>query len=441
MTSRLSELFVWKDFTKYEPYWDAAIKECPELLKATGKGALLKSDLRVGIEVEVENIRSLDYTGKAQKYVPYFWGNKPDNSLRDAGCEFVSMPIYGKYIIAAVNILAEWLKSIEKQGYKPSFSDLCGLHVHLNVREFTVEGFANFCFVYSLFEATLFRISGERSSNIFCVPMNVAAHGLRELFTAAMTEVDHNRRMNTAVAKLVKDGHKYTALNLKPIKQFGTVEFRHAASTGDPVKLLNWINIILHIAEFARKAEFSTLVKEVSQLNTNSEYEIYARKVFGDNVSLFNNSTLWKEMGAGVSSLKNWCIPVEEIYVDDEQARHKGKRRPGIVFKDAIPDEAPPRRGARIIVGDVAPAHQPANPIFRWEDADMNAIQNEVVPPINAPVPQAPAEVQQPRVNEAALLQEAQQRREADLAFQQAMDRLEAQRRWRNLEVNKKEVW
>jgi hypothetical protein len=387
MTSKLSDCYEWKPFIEYEQFWDVAIKKYPELLKGTGKGSIINSKLRIGIEVEVENIGALDY-GKFG-HVKNFWSTKPDNSLRNRGMEFVSTPLYGKYIVAGVNFLKDWLDYIEANfGFKADCSDLCGVHIHLNVREFTTEQFASLLFGIMLFESSLFRISGERSANIFCVPMQIATHDLRRYFTACLEGKDD--KITRRLMDLVGGGHKYMALNYKPVRNFGTVEFRHAASTVDPVKLLNWINVILHLGEYALKAPFATLVDEVGQLNTSSEYEIYARKVFGDHITLINGPHLVRDMAGGVSKLKTLCIPVHEIEVDDGQNKPRKAKPP---LENPFRDPEPQNIAAGEILDRARPAERLAgglqwnNAMFRQANAPLDGrIWMDDVPPVQVEV-------------------------------------------------------
>lgn len=315
--SQLSKLYSmhWGPFAPNEPLWDNVLSLDPDLLKDVK--LLVASDMRVGIEVEVENY----YARAKAANTDLFWGWKGDGSLRDAGIEFFSFPVYGKYIVAALNVLKRTLEVQRRNKHDAAvnFSDLCGLHIHLNIRDFSYEQFACLSFLYTIWEESLFRVSGARDQSIYCVPIKIAGPLLRGLFVPLLKGNSPELGVRNLVAPATN--YKYAALNFRPVRNFGTVEFRHAKGTGDTKEIISWINLILLLGEGAKKYKFQQLVEDVFSLNTNSEYVKFTRKIFKNHSNALEWTNLESEMSEGVSKLKAWCIDVDKIYVDDSQKR------------------------------------------------------------------------------------------------------------------------
>ena len=185
----------------------------------------------IGIEVETENVTYWD-----DGYSPY-WKITEDGSLRNNGREFISVPIKAFRVENALTSLFE--KQLNKD---IDFSERTSIHIHMNVRTMTVEQLKTMILLYLVFEKAMFRyVNPDRYDNIFCVPLNETNFGgnLRGLF-----EEDYIHDMSWL---------KYTAMNLCPIFEKGTVEFRHLHGTKDIKEIVNWINLILCLKKAALK--------------------------------------------------------------------------------------------------------------------------------------------------------------------------------------------
>ena len=214
-----------------------------------------------GLEIEAENITKI---GKA-KYKSY-WDITGDNSLRNSGIEFVSKPIKAFQIEYAIDQVHNQLK-----GYsQPDFTPRTSTHVHMNVRDLTIQQILNLVLIYTSVENVLFNWVGHnRDKNIFCIKL---------------TDTDYVTKYKDLVSDIrntVANWNKYTALNLKPIESKGTVEFRHMYGTWDKEIILLWINFLSCIKTYARTKTTEDLYKEIQELNTNSLYEEYLFNIFG----------------------------------------------------------------------------------------------------------------------------------------------------------------
>ena len=214
-----------------------------------------------GLEIEAENITQV---GKS-KYKSY-WDITGDNSLRNSGIEFVSKPLKAFQLEYAIDQLHDQLSKYPA----PEFSPRTSTHVHMNVRDLTVNQIFNLVLIYTSVENVLFNWVGHnRDKNIFCIKL---------------TDTDYVTKYQDLINYTVDTTHywnKYTALNLKPMESKGTVEFRHMYGTWDKETILLWINFLSCIKTYARNKTTQDLYKEIQELNTNSFYEEYLFNIFG----------------------------------------------------------------------------------------------------------------------------------------------------------------
>lgn len=212
----------------------------------------------LGIEVETENVANF-----LEELSP-FWQMVDDGSLRNHGKEFITIPTRASRIEQALTILfnSQLNKNID-------FSERTSIHVHLNVRTLTANQLASLVLSYLVFEKAIFNWVGhQREHNIFCNPLTTVPE-----IDGLMNKLNH-----------IRDGfdwNKYCALNLAPIYNKGTIEFRHLYGTKDIPILMTWINMILSLKVFALKKDPNAIFKQIRELNTESQYLIFANEIFG----------------------------------------------------------------------------------------------------------------------------------------------------------------
>lgn len=223
------------------------------------------SNYVVGIEVEVEFEKSYN------EYFEYYWNNSEDNSLKWNGREFISKPIR---IIEAKDALSFLFENINKSN--PIFTQRTSIHVHINVRDLTVEQLLLFIMVYFIFEKLLYKFSGGRDNNHFCIPL---------------TDIDFIYWFRNIKSKLQNidfqnlNLNKYSGLNLIPafnkkdIK--GTFEFRHMAGNNNINLIYNWIKIIGRIKYISKKLDYIDFMEFLKYANTTSSYNWLLKETFG----------------------------------------------------------------------------------------------------------------------------------------------------------------
>ena len=246
----------------------------------------------IGVEVELEKVK--------YKYLPQgTWKITDDGSLKDQGREFVTIPIPFRFLEIELHRLFNGLT--DKHA-----SIRCSTHIHINVRDFSLEELKTFLALYLIFEQSLYHFSGERSNNNFCVPLSFNSKMLQEFISYL------NR------GHVVEGWYKYTGLNLSPIwggesKKFGTIEFRHMKGTTDVAYILNWINLIVSLKITAKKLKWEELEKHIRTMNTTSAYYWLADETFKDYAKLLVNQPTFKDnVEYGVTMAKKVFLPQEQ---------------------------------------------------------------------------------------------------------------------------------
>lgn len=196
-----------------------------------------KKEFICGAELEIEDVRD------------YHAGHLEDNgvsvtedgSLRNNGKEFLLAP---SYLLSSVEKF-KYTHAKIKLGPNP-FSARTSVHVHVNCMYSTVEQVRTLLLLYAIFEPLTFAYAGtERKNNIHCMPLN---------------STYMPNKYGNPIPDLVEGWHKYTAFNLCPLRELGTVEFRHLGGTADPVRYEEWLKFISTLWNAAH--EIGSLTKE-----------------------------------------------------------------------------------------------------------------------------------------------------------------------------------
>lgn len=192
-----------------------------------------------GIEIELENM-----TVSPPNF--NYWEAKSDGSLRNSGMEFVcSSPWGGRDLYNAAIEIDSFLF-----GNSPDESWRCSTHVHVDVRNMNVPQLKRLILAYIVYERILFKCSGwHRYKNNFCVALGFAQDQLSIL--ARAWDKDDEDFLRT----IVSSWDKYTSLNLLPMGNFGSVEFRISEAKWRKGKLIRLANRFLSLKELAMNFE------------------------------------------------------------------------------------------------------------------------------------------------------------------------------------------
>lgn len=194
-----------------------------------GLRSRLNEEDAVGIELEYENCRI------EVENVPY-WRLIPDESLRNRGGEFVSDPLFYDQIDDAMTVVETIVSGTDMVA-----TERCGLHVHLNMRPYTVGQVWAFTTLYALLEPTIYNaFAVDRADNIFAVPLWENHVQVRRLYVdmARLRSRKKNQRMWLETPHTCK----YSALNFNPLSLYGTLEMRQPYCTRDFTAIRSWVD-------------------------------------------------------------------------------------------------------------------------------------------------------------------------------------------------------
>lgn len=239
----------------------------------------------LGIEVETENVQIWHQSG-----FPY-WKITEDGSLRNSGREFITVPIKAFRAENALTTLFKYQINSDIE-----FTERTSIHVHMNVRTLTLDQLRAMILLYILFEKALFRyVHKDRYNNIFCVPLTETNFGEK------LINLFHSNTISLSWMK-------YTALNLLPIWEKGTIEFRHLHGTKDIPEIMGWINLILCLKKMALRTDPKIIWETIESLNTSSQYHAYASEVFGTYITNLDENYLEKDIASCCTYIKAKCF-------------------------------------------------------------------------------------------------------------------------------------
>lgn len=171
------------------------------------------------------------------------WRSVEDGSLRNGGREYiVSAPILKEELPAAVEAL--W-GVFSLMGVQLGNSNRCSTHVHINASGLTVNQLTSVIVLWGTFEEAIINWCGEeRTKNHFCLSTKDTGSLVqawdRMLSTGQIGHFDRNLR--------------YSALNVNPIWDRGSIEFRCGPAADTPDIPVKWASFIHDFVNYAVKA-------------------------------------------------------------------------------------------------------------------------------------------------------------------------------------------
>jgi Putative amidoligase enzyme len=304
---------------------DIATLMFPDTIYAEGPTKMPAPDLIVGVELEIEN-----WSGSGRAIQG--WNYTEDGSLRNDGRELVSTPIKTKFLEHHLD------KVWATHGISgDNYSERCSTHVHVNVLPFSLNQLKVLCLIYQIVERLLFRwVANGREESIFCVPWYQS--GVTPRLVDKMA-----RNSDSTIAGWVK----YTALNLLPVMNQGTVEFRHLHGTCDTQTILQWVKLISRMVMYAEKHTLKEVSKMVLEMNTVSNYEMFLADVFDEDAQVFLINPDYREvLSIGVIDAKMMLM-----------APKKNTRKSDFAWMDELPPaplvrRPPPRARPAAVPGE-----------------------------------------------------------------------------------------
>lgn len=213
----------------------------------------------VACEMETASVKR----GNRVNAVVKKWGAAivSDGSLPSSGFEINTAPAGGDLFIAQIDELCAALN--EKQA---KVTDACGMHVHINAKDYDFYSLRRLIKVYAKIEDALYKmIPPQRRGNHYCRPCGqhyvdtIGAGKVPKDVKLGVLKTVYNFRENCkygardlANAKQHKyHESRYNALNVHSFFYRGTIECRMHPGCLDRDKIHNWGMMWAHILDFA----------------------------------------------------------------------------------------------------------------------------------------------------------------------------------------------
>ena len=304
---------------------------------------LANPDLVVGVECEIEGWNVADEL----RHIGFHF--ETDGSLRNNGMEAITKPTKSKYVPALLEGLYKHFNITEN-----NYSQRCSTHVHVNCQDLELEQVKLLALLYQVLERPIFGFIGhDRQDNIFCVP-----------WSQCNLSVDFAHKFIYDPNYTVRSWQKYTALNLLPLRDRGTVEFRHLEGTCDLERITAWLNIIGMMHRYASEHDYDEFKATILDMNSISNYGAFIESVLGEHsVHLTSLPTYQQDIALGVVDCKLCMInekgktetkkKVEARALNTEEVLAAFERRFGVnpagLGRDVAPqDPEPPRPPAPV---------------------------------------------------------------------------------------------
>jgi Putative amidoligase enzyme len=275
--------------------------------------------LLYGVELEIES------AGGGGEWVFPGITITTDGSLRNEGREFITSPMTFSNLHHCLE------RFFKKSGVTAAnYSERCSVHVHTNCRDLTLNQIKGLCLLYQVFERLFYKYAGaDRDKNIFCTPWN-------------QTMLSQKLLSDDAFLHKLRDWQKYTGLNLLPLRDLGTVEWRHLPGTPDLEMIMNWCRLIGCLYRHVRDTPLEAIQKSISSLNSNSQYEQVLFSIFRDLTPL-----IWNEQNS-IELLEAGVLDVKLLLLRQEaqEAPREVPRNPFLNGR-VTGMAAPPLRAAR----------------------------------------------------------------------------------------------
>ncbi len=203
-------------------------RQKPEIYHA---GAYVKSLTYVGVELEFSSMPGARVS---------YWSWHSDGSVRGSapGELVLRTPTPPLFFDEAVNEYRDKIMD------KVSVNDSCGMHVHVDVCDLTMEELRGVLLFYSVLERTIYKYCGsDRDNNNFCVPLWECWNKV-DLFGRGLA---------------VENRLRYCGLNLAAIRKFGSIEFRMHPGVVSADKIARWVGLCARIKEYGRTCTVESL--------------------------------------------------------------------------------------------------------------------------------------------------------------------------------------
>ncbi|MFJ1328152.1 amidoligase family protein [Capnocytophaga canimorsus] len=193
------------------------------------------------------------------------WKFTSDSSIQGANSyEMVSPVLQGNEGLSQLKSACKSLRLSKAQINKS-----CGLHVHLEVNDYSVENMKTLVKNFYLLEKQFDKMMPEsrrENNNRYCAGF-CRTYGSKENF---FSKIDSCTTIESIASYLHT---RYLKLNLQSYARYGTVEFRHHSGTTMFSKIKSWILICSRLVEFSKQNVLIDNINLILDENLQEYYE------------------------------------------------------------------------------------------------------------------------------------------------------------------------
>lgn len=194
----------------------------------------------VGLELEVEGNNLPKFVDFLTPETAVPWTNHDDGSLRGENNEYVTN---GPIKIAEVEpMVGALFTAFAENGTVLKLSNRCSTHVHVNCSMLSPKPITSFVALFTIVEETVCHWCGDdRVSNPFAlrvIDSNASIEKWEDWLNGEHVEFNKN--------------DKYNGMNLRPLFDMGSIEFRHMRGADTPELVVRWVNFLWALREEAR---------------------------------------------------------------------------------------------------------------------------------------------------------------------------------------------
>lgn len=229
----------------------------------------------VGVEIEVEGRNLPDSTP--------LWRRDRDGSLKGEYDNYEYVMRVPSPIEELKNAFQELKTAFEIRRAKVDNTYRAGVHVHVNVQDFTITQLMNYVTLFLIMEECLVDFcEPSRRGNHFCLRAKDAGYFTHLLWK---TCEEGDLRM------LDNEDIRYSAMNLNSLFKYGSVEFRALESTQDFDKIETWSNMLFRLKVAATKFENPIKIMEAI---SGEGFEGFVREIMGEWFPIIKGQDGWQ---------------------------------------------------------------------------------------------------------------------------------------------------
>lgn len=193
------------------------------------------------------------------------WKFTTDSSINGTNAyEMVSPILRGNEGLAQLKSACKALRLSKAEVNKS-----CGLHIHLDVSDFSVENMKTLVKNFYLLEKDFDKMMPEsrrEDKNYYCKGfLNLERSSKRKFFA----KIDEKQSIEEMASYF---NARYFKLNLQSYLRYKTIEFRHHSGTTKFTKIKNWLLICARLVEFSKQ---NILLNNLNQILDENLQEYY----------------------------------------------------------------------------------------------------------------------------------------------------------------------